>query len=295
MLRFGTDGVRGLANAELTPGAGHGSRPGCGPGPRRACRRGPAPVHCRPGHPLVGASAAGRPVGRAWRPKASTWSTSASCPRRRSPSSRPSRVRRRRSSPRRTTRTGTTASSSSPPEAPSSRTTSRTPSRLSSSPPLAWTTHRTPGSTHPSGRRGASSPDLGALARYERHVLELPRGTAPATACGWRSTAPTAPLSSAPRQVFASAGAEMVAVLAAEPDGTNINDGLRLHRPPPAWPRRSWTSGPTSGLAFDGDADRVIAVDASRQRGRRRPPARPVRHRPGPAGPAGRAGPSWSR
>ena len=60
--------------------------------------------------------------------------------------------------------------------------------------------------------------------------------------------------------VFAAAGAEVVEVLSDAPDGRNINDGcgstdpshlaeaVRRHRA-------------DAGLAFDGDADRVIAVD----------------------------------
>ena len=54
-------------------------------------------------------------------------------------------------------------------------------------------------------------------------------------------------------------GAE-VDVLHAEPDGRNINDGCGSTAPERALPR-SWRTGRDVGLAFDGDADRVLAVD----------------------------------
>jgi phosphoglucosamine mutase len=60
--------------------------------------------------------------------------------------------------------------------------------------------------------------------------------------------------------VFTRSGAEVVAVLAAEPDGININDGCGSTAPG----RLQATvveHGADVGLAFDGDADRVIAVD----------------------------------
>jgi phosphoglucosamine mutase len=63
-------------------------------------------------------------------------------------------------------------------------------------------------------------------------------------------------------QVFEAAGAQIVSVLSAEPDGANINDGCGSTDP-----RRLAETVVSKradlGLAFDGDADRVIAVDAS--------------------------------
>ena len=56
------------------------------------------------------------------------------------------------------------------------------------------------------------------------------------------------------------AGAEVVAVLGAAPDGTNINRGVGSTDPGPLG-ELVVATGADLGLAFDGDADRVIAVD----------------------------------
>jgi phosphoglucosamine mutase len=62
--------------------------------------------------------------------------------------------------------------------------------------------------------------------------------------------------------VLRLAGAEVIAALAAEPDGCNINDGCGS-TDPRALQAAVTASGADLGLAFDGDADRVIAVDNS--------------------------------
>ena len=62
--------------------------------------------------------------------------------------------------------------------------------------------------------------------------------------------------------VLRLAGAEVIATLAAEPDGCNINDGCGS-TDPRALQAAVTASGADLGLAFDGDADRVIAVDGS--------------------------------
>ena len=75
------------------------------------------------------------------------------------------------------------------------------------------------------------------------------------------STAPTAPPTGSRRSIFERLGATVEAI-AVEPDGQNINDGcgsteldfLRGHIA---------GSEATIGFAFDGDGDRVLAVDGS--------------------------------
>lgn len=62
----------------------------------------------------------------------------------------------------------------------------------------------------------------------------------------------------APR-VFRELGAEVV-VMAAEPDGCNINDGCGSTHPE-ALREHVLKLGADLGLAFDGDADRLIAID----------------------------------
>ena len=114
----------------------------------------------------------------------------------------------------------------------------------------------------PTGRAvGAIADDPGALARYERSVLACLDGR---TVGGLRvalDCANGAAWRSAP-EIFAAAGAEVVAVLGAQPDGTNINDHCGS-TDPRALAEAVVSHGADMGLAFDGDADRVIAVDAT--------------------------------
>ena len=60
--------------------------------------------------------------------------------------------------------------------------------------------------------------------------------------------------------VLARAGAEVVAVLGVDPDGVNINEGCGSTYPA-GLQAAVIAHGADVGLAFDGDADRVIAVD----------------------------------
>ncbi|HEX6596799.1 MAG TPA: phosphoglucosamine mutase [Acidimicrobiales bacterium] len=60
--------------------------------------------------------------------------------------------------------------------------------------------------------------------------------------------------------LFSSLGAD-VQVLAAEPDGANINEGCGSTHPE-GLQRAVVAAGADAGLAFDGDGDRVLAVDA---------------------------------
>jgi phosphoglucosamine mutase len=62
--------------------------------------------------------------------------------------------------------------------------------------------------------------------------------------------------------ILTAAGADLVDVLAAEPDGININAGSGS-TDPAVLSRAVVGHGADAGLAFDGDADRVIAVDGT--------------------------------
>jgi phosphoglucosamine mutase len=103
--------------------------------------------------------------------------------------------------------------------------------------------------------------DAGALERYERYVVGCLHGRRLDGLRVVLDCANGAAFTSAP-QIFAAAGAEIRSVLAGEPDGTNINDGCGSTDP-----RRLAdavvSQGVDLGLAFDGDADRVIAVDSA--------------------------------
>jgi phosphoglucosamine mutase len=107
---------------------------------------------------------------------------------------------------------------------------------------------------------GHISADPDAITRYQQFVLSCLEGRRldglrVALDCANGAAFATAPA------VFEAAGAELVAVLAVEPDGLNINDGCGSTDP-----RRLIeavvSEGADLGLALDGDADRVIAVDA---------------------------------
>ena len=78
--------------------------------------------------------------------------------------------------------------------------------------------------------------------------------------CGWCSTAPTVPRTGCAPLTFERLGAD-VTVIHAEPDGHEHQRPLRRHAPgrPPGG--GACAQGADLGLAFDGDADRLIAVD----------------------------------
>ncbi len=61
--------------------------------------------------------------------------------------------------------------------------------------------------------------------------------------------------------IFGRLGAEVVAI-GVSPDGTNINDGVGSTAPQ-ALADAVVTAGADAGLAFDGDADRLIAIDGN--------------------------------
>ena len=108
-------------------------------------------------------------------------------------------------------------------------------------------------------RVGTAHSDDGAIGRYEQHVLNCLKGRRLAGLRVALDCAHGAAYASAPR-IFRSAGAQLVAVLGDEPDGANINMDCGSTDP-----RRLAAAvvarGADLGLSFDGDADRVIAVD----------------------------------
>jgi phosphoglucosamine mutase len=107
---------------------------------------------------------------------------------------------------------------------------------------------------------GRMETDAGALERYERHVLFALGGRRLEGLRVALDCANGAAFASAPA-VFERAGAELVAVLGSDPNGTNINENCGS-TDPGKLARAVVAEGADLGLAFDGDADRVIAVDA---------------------------------
>jgi phosphoglucosamine mutase len=111
----------------------------------------------------------------------------------------------------------------------------------------------------PTGRAvGTIAPDDGAAAAYRRHLataLDGRRldGLRVVLDCANGAAAAVAPAA------FEALGAQ-VTTLACDPDGANINDGCGSTHPE-ALAAAVPAVGADLGLAFDGDADRVVAVD----------------------------------
>ncbi|HEX2849838.1 MAG TPA: phosphoglucosamine mutase [Acidimicrobiales bacterium] len=107
---------------------------------------------------------------------------------------------------------------------------------------------------------GRIDADPDAVAIYEDHVLAALEGR---SLGGLRIVLDCAngAASALAGEVFRRAGAD-VTVLHAAPDGTNINHGCGSTHPQVAQ-EAVRAAGADLGLAFDGDADRVLAIDAA--------------------------------
>ncbi|MDQ6614751.1 MAG: phosphoglucosamine mutase [Actinomycetota bacterium] len=106
---------------------------------------------------------------------------------------------------------------------------------------------------------GRAAVDGGGRERYQRLVLDSLGGrrldgVRVALDCAHGAASMTGP------ELLRRAGADVVAVLADRPDGTNINNGYGS-TDPAALQAAVLETGADAGLALDGDADRVIAVD----------------------------------
>ena len=93
---------------------------------------------------------------------------------------------------------------------------------------------------------------------YLEHVVERFGSTSPA--CASRSTARTAPTPGSRQTCFERLGAQADAI-GAEPDGTNINVGCGA-TDLPLLQQTVTRQALDLGVAFDGDGDRMLAVDA---------------------------------
>ena len=95
--------------------------------------------------------------------------------------------------------------------------------------------------------------------RLRRHARRLARRVVSSPGCTSCSTAATAPRS-APRPPRSASLGATVDVIHASPDGVNINAGCGSTHPQELQ-EAVLVARADAGLAFDGDADRVIAVD----------------------------------
>lgn len=108
-------------------------------------------------------------------------------------------------------------------------------------------------------RLGRLSAEPEALTRYLQSLVGALEGRDLSGAAVVLDAANGAAVATA-REAFERAGARVVEVIGADPDGTNINS-LCGSTDPAALAEAVSRNQATLGLAFDGDADRVVAVD----------------------------------
>ena len=118
----------------------------------------------------------------------------------------------------------------------------------------------------PAGRDGRSTGSR-SRGRYLEHVSSGSARTS--RACGSQSTARTAPTASSRRAAFEELGAEVIAIGAIPTGRTSTSAAARPTSR--CCSRRSSSRGLDLGVAFDGDGDRMLAVDERRGARRRRP------------------------
>ena len=108
------------------------------------------------------------------------------------------------------------------------------------------------------GDVGAITSDAAAVDAYERHLIDALDGR---TLEGLHLVVDCANGAASPYagEIFRRAGAE-VTILHAQPDGTNINHGCGSTHPERLQEALRATPTASLGLALDGDADRVLAV-----------------------------------
>ena len=101
-----------------------------------------------------------------------------------------------------------------------------------------------------------------AAERYVRHLLSTLGGTPTGVLSGLRVVVDCAhgAASWVGPEALRRAGADVI-VMGAEPDGLNTNDGVGSTHPGPLR-EAVVAAGADAGVAFDGDADRCLAVDA---------------------------------
>ena len=248
---FGTDGVRGVAGEELTAELALA----LGRAGRAQVRQRASPGAGHPRHPRVGRDARVRARRRGERGRRRSAARRGAADAGRAAADRPLRLRPGgRDLGLAQPLPATTASSSSAATATSSPTRQELEIERDLERP-GPATRRRAGPIRPAGCASCTAPARTTCAS------STPASTSSTWAAStWCSTAPTAPPTSVAPEIFRRLGAT-VTVLADEPDGRNINDGCGSTHIERLRGHRASSGAHDLGFAFDGDGDRVLAVD----------------------------------